>query len=180
VTTSEILARVREYYDAKLHEHGATPAGVDWNSLESQTLRFRQLLRVCENAGPFSINDYGCGYGALVDYVVGQGYTFTYCGFDISDRMIRTAAELHTGLGYCRFSTDETDLKPVDYTVASGIFNVKQEISNGDWERYITETIAKIARLSRKGFAFNLLTKYSDPERMRADLYYADPLCLFD
>ena len=35
-------------------------------------------------------------------------------------------------------------------------------------------------RLSTKGFAFNLLTRYSDSELMRPDLYYADPLFLFD
>jgi hypothetical protein len=34
--------------------------------------------------------------------------------------------------------------------------------------------------LSRAGFAFNALTKYSDAEFMRPDLYYADPLFLFD
>jgi hypothetical protein len=37
-----------------------------------------------------------------------------------------------------------------------------------------------MAELSRRGFAFNVLTKYSDPERMRPDLYYADPLFLFN
>jgi hypothetical protein len=37
-----------------------------------------------------------------------------------------------------------------------------------------------MAQLSKKGFAFNILTGYSDPERQRADLYYADPLFFFD
>ena len=31
---------------------------------------------------------------------------------------------------------------------------------------------------ARRGFAFNMLTSYSDPERMRDDLYYADPCAL--
>ena len=35
-------------------------------------------------------------------------------------------------------------------------------------------------RLSRRGFSSNFLTKYSDAEKMRPDLYYADPLFLFD
>ncbi len=35
-------------------------------------------------------------------------------------------------------------------------------------------------RFSRKGFAFNCLTSYSDKERMREDLYYSDPCFLFD
>ena len=38
----------------------------------------------------------------------------------------------------------------------------------------------RLNALSARGFAFNMLTKYSDAERMRSDLYYADPCFLFD
>jgi hypothetical protein len=34
--------------------------------------------------------------------------------------------------------------------------------------------------LSRKGFSFNALTKYSDVDHMRPHLYYADPCFFFD
>ena len=34
--------------------------------------------------------------------------------------------------------------------------------------------------VSLKGFAFNVLTLYSDVEKRRFDLHYADPLALFD
>jgi hypothetical protein len=71
-------------------------------------------------------------------------------------------------------------LKPADYTVASGIFNVKLDISADEWAHYVLRTVDTIAKLSRKGFAFNALTKYSDADRMRPDLYYADPFLLFD
>jgi len=37
-----------------------------------------------------------------------------------------------------------------------------------------------VNRVSRKGFASNFLTKYSDLEKVRPHLYYADPLFLFD
>lgn len=33
---------------------------------------------------------------------------------------------------------------------------------------------------STLGFAFNALTKYSDPEFMKEELYYTDPLFMFD
>ena len=33
---------------------------------------------------------------------------------------------------------------------------------------------------SLKGFAFNCLTSYSDPEKMRADLFYPNPCQVFD
>jgi hypothetical protein len=34
--------------------------------------------------------------------------------------------------------------------------------------------------LAIRGMAFNFLTKYSDAEFMRPDLYYADPCFFFD
>lgn len=175
-----LLNDVRQYYSDKIEEYGPTPKGVDWNSLESQELRFEQLLRICDPRRPFSINDYGCGYGALVDYMISKRYEFQYCGFDISEQMIAKARELHQGLPQCEFTTDSDATDMADYTVASGLFNVKLHIDGAEWEKYLFSTLERIAGLSKLGFAFNALTKYSDPEHMRPDLYYADPLRLFD
>ena len=46
MSSSGVLAEVRNYYSGRLQEHGPTPRGVDWNSVESQVLRFDQLLKV--------------------------------------------------------------------------------------------------------------------------------------
>jgi SAM-dependent methyltransferase len=175
----KILAQVEQYYTQKIVEYGATARGVDWNSPESQTLRFEQLLKVCDQTRPFSINDYGCGYGALADYMVEKGFVFEYRGFDISEQMIAKASELHRDLEHCQFFADVTRLTAADYTVASGIFNVKLETSDEEWGEYVLRTLRKIAELGVKGFAFNVLTMYSDREFMRPNLYYADPLFLF-
>jgi hypothetical protein len=64
--------------------------------------------------------------------------------------------------------------------VASGIFNVKLDTPEPEWREYVLETLGEFKELSRKAFAFNALTNYSDPEFMRPDLYYANPLELFD
>ena len=44
----------------------------------------------------------------------------------------------------------------------------------------MTGELHKMNDISRRGFSFNMLTKYSDPEYMRQHLYYADPCYLFD
>jgi SAM-dependent methyltransferase len=176
----KILGDVESYYSEKIQVHGATARGVDWNSPDSQRLRFVQLLKLTDHSQRFTINDYGCGYGALADYLKGEGYAFQYCGFDISPRMIAKAAELHAGMQDIGFVTKEQDVSEADYTVASGIFNVKLQASSTEWESYVLRTLETISRLSKRGFAFNVLTKYSDPEFLRADLYYADPLFFFD
>lgn len=179
-TFEQILSGVEEYYTQKVNSHGPTPLGVDWNSTESQQLSFKQLLKVCDKKMPFSVNDYGCGYGALVNYLSEQNCTFSYTGFDISIPMIENAQKLHGDKANCAFYTDFTALKPADYTVASGIFNVKQAINDKDWHDYIMQTVNRMHNLSRKGLAFNILTSYADAEYMRSDLHYADPLFWFD
>lgn len=176
---ARILGEVRRYYDGKLKAHGPTARGVDWNSSESQRLRFSQLAQICPDQTPFSINDYGCGYGALIDYLNEHGYKFQYRGFDISERMIRKARELHRQTD-ASFGTHESTLRPADYTVASGIFNVRLKTSAAEWEDFVLAKIEVLNQLSTRAFAFNLLTSYSDREFMRPDLYYGDPLFFFD
>lgn len=176
---SEILKKVKRYYNEKITQYGPTPHGVDWNSEASQKLRFEQLLRICDRTS-FSINDYGCGYGALVDYMIGKGYTFEYRGFDLCQKMIDGAKQLHQNLSFCQFSSDEDSLVPADYTVVSGVFNVRPQINDQEWIAYILHALEILARLSVKGFAFNLLTKYAEEDKKRPDLYYADPCFFFD
>jgi SAM-dependent methyltransferase len=175
-----LLDAVQRYYSEKIAEHGPTARGVDWNDQASQELRFEQLLKVCDFDSPFTINDYGCGYGALARYLEDRGCDFEYTGFDISERMVEQARDLLRGSERCRFVASEDELRRADYTVASGIFNVRLDAQAEAWERHVFATLARLDALSGRGFAFNMLTSYSDPERMRPDLYYADPRVIFD
>ncbi len=152
---------------------------MDWNSADSQRLRFARLLQVLDGEGEVSLNDYGCGYGALVDYLVSNGRRVTYCGFDISESMIAAARERHD-VPWCSFTTDRDQLRAADYTVASGIFNVCLGHGVDAWREYVVQTIEDIHSLSRRGCSFNMLSTYSDPEKRRANLFYADPLEMFD
>jgi len=170
-----VLDAVQRYYSEKVVEHGPTAKGVDWNDTVSQELRFDQLLRVVDATTSFTINDYGCGYGALADHL--EGRDFAYTGFDISEEMLAQARSLH---GDQRFVGRDEELEPADYTVASGIFNVKLHAPVDEWEQHIFRTLARLDELSTRGFAFNMLTSYSDADRMRDDLYYADPRVVFD
>lgn len=175
-----IKKRVSQYYSEKFREHGPKPLGVDWNSIDSQELRFTQLLQVCSLKNKFSIIDYGCGYGAMMDYMIKIGYSFKYYGLDFSDDMINAARGIHAHHPFAVFVTNESLLPRADYTVASGIFNVRLETPPSEWHEYVLTTISKMAELSIKGFSFNVLTRYSDRELMRQDLFYGDPCFLFD
>ncbi len=83
-----LVGPVERYYSDKVEEHGPSPSGVDWNSAESQEVRFEQLLKLHPCDGPFSLNDYGCGYGALAGWLAERYDEFTYRGFDVSESML--------------------------------------------------------------------------------------------
>ena len=153
---------------------------MDWNSEESQTLRLVQLLRVCDRQGRVTLNDYGCGYGAMVAVLADRGLDVEYYGYDLSTSMLDHARRTHAQRPGVTFVDRENLLSVADYTVASGIFNVKLDVAEPDWEAYVLSTLEVIAGLSERGFAFNMLTSYSDADRMRSDLYYADPKYFFD
>ena len=170
----------RDYYENKLRPHGSTPAGVDWNSQESQELRFALLAHLWREKADASILDYGCGYGALADYLRARGHRGAYVGYDVSAAMAQAAHARLVSLTGCTVTARREDLAPADFAVASGVFNVKQDASEDAWRAYIWETVADLAALGTRGFAFNALTLYSDADKRRPDLFYADPLELFD
>jgi SAM-dependent methyltransferase len=179
-TNTAILMEVADYYAAKLAEYGETPQGVDWNSEESQVLRFEQLNKVIDASRGFSLNDLGCGYGALFDYLQSGYRDFTYNGCDVSDSMIRAAQNRYAHHPNARFFVAAKPPGTADYGIASGIFNVRLGRNDAEWRDYLEDTLDGLDRTSRKGFAFNCLTSYSDADKMRNYLYYADPCALFD
>lgn len=180
-TPSTLLKGIDAYYTERVLRYGSSPQGVDWNSEESQLLRFNQILKVVTEDAFFSMNDLGCGYGKLYVVMKEKYRQFSYRGYDISAEMINMARSLHIAAD-CKFVhvDNPSILDQSDYTVSSGIFNVKLGASDQDWLAYIMTTLATMNHYSKKGFSFNVLTKYSDPEYMKDYLYYADPCLLFD
>ena len=176
------LEDVRQYYDARLREHGTSARGVDWKDEASQRTRFRELARVLEGADPdraFSINDIGCGYGAFAGFLRERFPSFDYTGFDISSDMIAAAARASSAEGVT-FTTDRDAVPVADFTVASGIFNVRLNTADDEWLKHILSTLDFIHGRSRIAWSVNFLTSYSDAEKMAARLYYTDPLFIFD
>jgi len=177
---TDLLNAVADYYSAKLAQHGPTARGADWNGEEGQIRRFELLCRIVGPADRFSINDLGCGYGALYEYLAGRYDGFSYSGFDISESMVRAAEQIHRGKTEARFAIAGAPDQMSDYGMASGIFNIRLDRSDAEWSGHVEATLDVLDSTSRLGFAFNCLTSYSDADKMRDHLYYADPRALFD
>jgi SAM-dependent methyltransferase len=174
------LNKIKKYFSDRLNEHGAIPQGVDWNSVESQELRFSQVLKVVDPRQRYSLLDFGSGYGAMYDYMVRLGHAVHYVGYDIAEAMTSKGRELHPDNPDCWFTNELEEVPTLDYAVVSGAFNIKLEADFVSWTQVILDALNQMNARATKGLSFNMLTQYSDADRMRPDLYYGDPCFFFD
>ena len=178
--SDHLLDPVKTFFTSKFEQIGARPEGVDYNSENAQILRFEQFERLFDPQRYFSLNDYGCGYGALAEYLKQKDYKFQYHGYDISANMIDYAIQSIPKNENWKFTCSVNELCSADFTVVCGVFNLKFDADPQTWMDYILDSLSLIASISKLGFGFNMLTKYSDADKMRSDLYYGDPLYFFD
>ena len=173
------LEKINDYYSTKIRLHGPVSEGVDWNGDSSHQLRFDQLSKVIQDDKSFSLLDYGCGYGALYDYLRKNYTQVDYHGYDISEDMLESAKQVFPHLE-SKFISSLDVKSSFDYVVSNGLFNVKLHTEESVWKNFISNSLSQFNDLSSKGFAFNILTSYSDIDKQKNNLHYADPLYWFD
>ncbi len=177
---ARVYSDIEAYYSAKVARYGATPMGVDWSCQATQSLRFVQLLKICRFSAAFSLNDIGCGYGALAAFLAvwHPKSKIDYLGVDLSRAMIQRARRRHTGSDR-RFTTRTTGFRVADYSVASGIMNVSLGHSRATWEGFVARTLAQMRRTSRLGFSVNFFAEATRPgtpaDPAVDDLYRTSP-----
>jgi len=182
VNIDETQKKLNDYFSEKLEAFGTTSKGVDYNGPEAQERRFEQLVKVINYARPFTVIDYGSGYGAMFDFLSKCGWQFEYYGIDLIEKMVIAGRKAHKDFPNAHFTIHENEVPTADYLLAGAIFNIKLETSYEDWQDFAVKTLHRMNGLCLKGFSFNMLTKYSDADRMaqRPDLFYGDPLFFFD
>ncbi len=126
---------------------------------------------------PITVNDLGCGYGALFAYLDRlDGVNLEhYFGYDINGAALEAARE-HADERATFVQADEITTE-ADYSLLSGTLNYKGNASNEAWSEHVKQMIRHVAARSRLGFAFNLMTTYVD--YTKPDLFYADPAHFF-
>lgn len=182
MSLDKAIKTYKDYFNEKIETHGATPHGADYNGQEAQQIRFEQLGKVIDPSAPFSVIDFGCGYGALLEFLQTKDWQFEYYGYDMLEKMIVAGKEAHEGVSNAHFTNQVSELPVAEYLLAGSIFNNKFEAEYGEWQAMVSETLKQMNSLCTKGFSFDMLTKYSDADRMaqRPDLFYGDPLYFFD
>jgi SAM-dependent methyltransferase len=172
-----VHARIEAYYGDKVALHGATPRGVDWTCAPTQELRFVQLLKLCDLSRPFSLNDVGCGYGALIGFIARRHpqADIDYLGVDLSSAMISRARRRHRGTVGRRFVVGSDIPRTADYAVASGVMNVMLDHPRALWEEFVADTLRRMHASIRLGFAVNFMAERPDGDGT-VGLYRTDPL----
>jgi SAM-dependent methyltransferase len=174
------MHRLREtvgnYYSEKLKQHGAAPRGVDWPSTASQFLRFAQLVKICDFDRSFSLNDFGCGYGALLAYLADRHASaeVTYRGIDIVPDMIEAARHRWKQTSCAEFAVGSGCGHLADYSISSGVFNVRLGWPLAAWDAYVESILSDLHASSRIGFGVNFMSAPAD-EAAGENLYRAEP-----
>ncbi|MDI1338900.1 class I SAM-dependent methyltransferase [Polaromonas sp.] len=168
---------VERYYTQKVRTHGATALGVDWTCQPTQELRFVQLLKVCDFAHPFSLNDVGCGYGALLAFLARRhsGAQVDYLGTELSQAMVDHARPSRHPSIRSQFLVTGDIPRIADYSVASGIFNVKLKQPAALWTLFVQQMLAAMHEASRVGFAVNFLAPLKQGMQDIPELYRPSP-----
>lgn len=150
-----------QYYESLLNEHGESYKALDWNSTESQKLRFQifeELFKLGNKNNNFSILDVGCGFGDMVSYLKLKKYRFNYTGVDISLKLIEIAEKRHPD---ARFSILDILKDPIrdkyDYVFASGIFNIRTSEEFSHLE-FVKSMLLRMFELCKIGVGVNFLS----------------------
>lgn len=153
---SAVRADVGRYYSGQIGKYGATPAGVGWTCRPTQELRFIQLCKLFDFRDGFSVNDIGCGYGALFGFLRTRHRkpAIDYLGIDVSQPMVDEGRRKWRN---ARFELLASDYRVADYCVASGIFNIKLGHDRSTWEQLTAHTLGQMYARSRNGVAVNFL-----------------------
>lgn len=173
----QTLNSIEDLYTKNLDKYGKKSSSVGWLKQDEQTLRFEKLLGCFNTNNLESLNDLGSGYGAVLDYLAEKNIKLTnYNAYDISEAMLDNI-DVYDGININKFKNKFIETA-ADYSIASGIFNVKFDSTDAEWQKNMLTTLDNLNAFSRKGFSFNVLTSYVDYKEPH--LYYADPCFFFD
>ena len=182
----EFLNDISHAFNRRIGKYHDTAQGVLWKNADGQLLRFELLAGILDDAptpgtasGAVSVNDLGCGYGALLDFLgtLPGMPDFDYAGYDIAENMIATARARDTkGLG--KFSVAQVPNRIADYSFVSGTYNLKIGVEDDLWRDFVRNSLAELWSRTDVAMAFNMLDARA-PKHLDG-LYYGDADDLMD
>ena len=162
---NKLNKNIIKYYENTFKKFGNNFKGMNWPSKKSQYLRFEELIKI-GNLSNKTIHDVGCGNGELLKFFKKNKIKFkAFYGTDISEKIINQCKNNYKDMKKVKFDLvdilKDKRIKRYDYVFASGIFNIKNNVSNKLWKKYVYDLIQKMYLNCRIGCAFNLITPFT-------------------
>jgi SAM-dependent methyltransferase len=145
-----------KFYTSALKHHGVSAKGVNWNSKDTQELRFEVLLDILpKNLEDFTLVDAGCGFGDFYLYLEKKDrHPKKYIGLDSLYDMYAIASQ-RTAQEIIIADIIKDDLPMADFYICSGALNVLHPFETQLF-------IQNCYKSSKKAFVFNVL--YGDKQ----------------
>ena len=145
-----------KFYTSAIEVHGTTAKGLNWNSKQTQNIRFDIILSLLpKDLKDFSVADAGCGFGDFYFYMMKKKRSpKEYIGIDSLLDMYSIASE-KTGCEIIMADICTDELPKASYYICSGAMNVLDDFETHLFIRNCYES-------SEIGFIFNIL--YGDKE----------------
>jgi SAM-dependent methyltransferase len=176
-----------EYFENLLAKHGPNYLALDWNSPESQKLRFQvlqEMLIYGKKAANLSLLDLGSGLGDLYGFFKAEGLLtrnkISYQGYDISPKLVEAARKKYPDAKFAvKDILAERELPRFDYVFCSGIFNIRTTDEAAHLE-HVQSMLQRAYDLSTCGVATNFLSEGALPlcnldDRNSGRYYYFKP-----
>lgn len=159
-----LLSPVMRAYRRRFHQFGAQPKGLFWSSQKNVRTRFEALVGIFDEAdvkaGETTVNDLGCGYGALFEYL--QSHPALrggrYYGYDMCEALVD---ECHKRIRDPRATFEQASAatRDADYSFVSGTYNLKLAADDRAWLDYVFRSLSELWDRTGKGLAFNMLDR---------------------
>jgi SAM-dependent methyltransferase len=162
----EMIEKFVSKYEEFYNEHGDSSAGVGWFKAEMTDPRFEALTSHIKN-NECSVLDFGCGLGAMREWMLDRLGNFDYIGIDITPNHIEIAKQKYPD---CKFflgdiladSSILSEIGPVDYSVLCGVFTMKIDFSDDDMFEFTKRVLKEIWSMTTKSMSFNLTSDLVD------------------
>lgn len=172
-----------DYFEDLLAKHGENHLALDWNSRESQKLRYKILNEIFiygKKASNISVLDIGCGFGDLFGFLKAEGFLkrnkINYTGYDISAKLLSVAKKKYSEARFeLKDILEERHLSKFDYAFCSGIFNIRTHDAQAHFE-FVKSMLLRIYDMVNCGVAVNFLSEgalpISDPDDLNSGRYH--------
>ena len=158
----ELEENITKTFTDRFANYGPRPEASLWFCSKRQHARFeiiRDIIDNNRNQNHFTINDIGCGYGALLDYILKyqKKYLTSYNGFELAQNLIDFCENKYSAFDFSRFQLGIKNISSADFCVMSGTFNYAPHTSLEAWRNYLKHQLKKIWNVTDNSMVFNLM-----------------------